>query len=60
MQQIIDYAYSRIAEVNEENVAEMITWAHYFGFDALVGICSEFIMKNLTAKNCISYMMEAR
>lgn len=60
MQNIIDYAYSEVAEIDEDNVTEVLTWAHYFGYDELVDICSAFIMKNLNTNNCISYMLHAR
>lgn len=60
MQNIIDYAYSRVAEVSGENVTEVLTWAHYFGYEALVDICASFILKHLNAENCISHMLYAR
>lgn len=60
MQNIIEYAYSRMAEVNADNVTEVMMWAHYFGYETLVDICASFILKNLDAENCISYMLDAR
>lgn len=60
MQTIINYAYSRVADINEENVTEVMKWAHYFGYERLVAICSAFVLNRLNADNCISYMLDAR
>lgn len=49
-----------MAEVNVDNVTEVMMWAHYFGYDTLVDICASFILKNLNAENAISYMLDAR
>lgn len=60
MQRIVDYIYTRVADLTEDNIVDMITWAHYFGLETLVDICASFVLRILQAENCISYMLIAK
>lgn len=60
MQNIIDFAYSRMLNVNETNVFAILTSAHYIGIKALETLCSDFIVQWLNPGNCISCMLMAR
>lgn len=33
---------------------------HYFGYEALLDLCASFILKHLSAENCILYMLDAQ
>lgn len=60
MQKIVDFVYTRIVELTEEIVVDMITWAHYFGLETLVDICGSFVLRILTPENSIFYMLMAK
>lgn len=57
MEQIINYAYLRECEIDEENVRELFTCADYCGIMGLVQRCIDFLTKILGPKNCISVML---
>ena len=60
MQSIIDFAYSRNAHINEENVCDLIQLADYFGMNRLVALCVTFIVEMMRPQNCISLMLMSR
>lgn len=60
MQKIVDYIYSRTTDLTEENIVDIIKWAHYFGLDSLVDVCASYVLKILEPENCILYMLIAK
>lgn len=60
MQTIVDFAYSRTARITDENVAEIITIAHYFGIRRLEEMCSKYIKGILNRENCIWLWLHLR
>lgn len=53
MKMIIDYAYLRRCELNEENVYEMLVVSDYVGMLGLHKLCIEFMERMLRSDNVI-------
>lgn len=60
LQNIVDFVYARVVDINEKNVIELIITADYFGYKTLVDHCANFIVNILNSENCISLMLMAR
>jgi kelch-like protein 10 len=53
MQLIINYAYTTEAEVNEDNVSQILSVADRFCVGGLIKMCCDFMEKNLCVENCL-------
>lgn len=53
MQNILDFAYLRECQLDENNVYEMITISDYVGMMGLVKNCCDFMISILRPENCI-------
>lgn len=60
MQAMVDFAYSRLAAVTDENVAEILTVAHYLGIRRLEDLCCNYIKTMLNPDNCIWLWLHLR
>lgn len=60
MECVINFAYTFICDINEENLCELLSTAEYFCYISLVDRCAEFIKSILNSKNCISLMLMTR
>lgn len=56
MAKIIDYAYLRSCELNEENVVEILVTADYLALKSLIDYCIQYLIDHLTPKNAINVM----
>ena len=60
MDQIIEYAYTRTADVNSENVERLLPTADQFHVLGLVKECTSFLASQLAFDNCIGIYNFAR
>nr|XP_031847034.1 kelch-like protein 10 isoform X2 [Nomia melanderi] len=60
MNLLLEYAYLRSINVNNENVHQLLITADYLNILGVLEICSEFLKQNLAPENCISVMRFAR
>jgi len=60
MEVVIEYAYTRDANVNAENVEELLPVADHLHIIGLVKSCCEFLKANLSVENCIGIRNYAR
>ncbi|KAH8283387.1 hypothetical protein KR054_002070 [Drosophila jambulina] len=60
MNGVIQYAYLRQTNINDENVHELLICADYVGMVGLVKQCKEYLSHTLTPENCVSIMGFAR
>lgn len=56
MAKIIDYAYLRSCELNEENVFEILVIADYLALTSLIDYCIQYLVDHFKPKNCINIM----
>lgn len=56
MEQIIQYAYLRKCNINNDNVHELLISADYVGVIGLVLLCKRFLAQALSPENCVSVM----
>uniref|UniRef100_A0A336K738 Kelch-like protein diablo n=1 Tax=Culicoides sonorensis TaxID=179676 RepID=A0A336K738_CULSO len=57
MHQIINYAYLRDCEIDQENIYELFTCADYCGITGLIQRCIDFLRQMLVPTNCINIML---
>jgi kelch-like protein 10 len=60
MDMIMDYAYSKTADINEDNVCELLAVSDYLSVLGLRQLCCNFLKNKLDINNCISIMLLAR
>ncbi|KAH8251456.1 hypothetical protein KR038_000164 [Drosophila bunnanda] len=60
MNGVIQYAYLRQTNINDENVHELLICADYVGMVGLVKQCKDYLSHTLTPENCVSIMGFAR
>lgn len=60
MNSVIEYAYLRRTNVNEDNVHELLICADYVGMVGLVRQCKDYLSRTLSPENCVSIMGFAR
>ena len=60
MEQILEYAYLRSLNLNQENVCQLLKAADYLGILEIVDLCCDFLKANLLPENCIGIMYFAR
>jgi kelch-like protein 10 len=60
MNLILEYAYLRFVEINEENVEELLVSADYLSVLGLHELCCDFLRSRLAVENCIGIMKFAR
>ncbi|XP_050311908.1 kelch-like protein 10 [Anthonomus grandis grandis] len=53
---IIDYAYTRNCVINKSNVFELLKYADQYEILDVVEKCCEFLVKDLTASNCLQVL----
>jgi kelch-like protein 10 len=60
MSSILEYAYLRFVDINQENVQELLVSADYLSVLGLHELCCDFLRSRLDIENCISIMKFAR
>ncbi|XP_076181588.1 kelch-like protein 10 isoform X2 [Ptiloglossa arizonensis] len=60
MNLLLEYAYLRSINVNNENVCQLLVTADYLNILGVLDLCCEFLKKNLAPENCITVMRFAR
>lgn len=60
MNSVIEYAYLRRTNVNDDNVHELLICADYVGMVGLVKQCKDYLSLTLSPENCVSIMGFAR
>jgi kelch-like protein 10 len=60
MSLILDYAYRRSVDINQENVRALLVSADYLCMPGLLELCCEFLKSMLSPENCIGIMRFAR
>jgi hypothetical protein len=60
MSLILEYAYMRSVDINQENVCTLLVSANYFSVLGLFEFCCDFLKNMLTPENCIGIMLFAR
>lgn len=60
MESIVEFVYTSKCDVNQKNLAELLTTAEYFCLFPLIDYCSAFILSILSMKNCVSLMCLTR
>ncbi|ESO05500.1 hypothetical protein HELRODRAFT_171137 [Helobdella robusta] len=53
LDEIVNYVYSGIAEVNRDNAQELLTAAHLLQFNEIVEACCDFLRAHLHPSNCL-------
>lgn len=53
LESIINFAYSGVVHVNEDNVNELLPAADQFNVEGIVRECIEFLLRNMKTENCI-------
>ncbi|UYV61522.1 hypothetical protein LAZ67_1005149 [Cordylochernes scorpioides] len=56
---ILEYVYTKRANVSMSNVASMIPAAEQFKLPGIAEICSQFLIKNMNIDNCIGIFLMA-
>ncbi|XP_071580857.1 kelch-like protein 10 isoform X3 [Temnothorax nylanderi] len=60
MNLLLEYAYLRSIDVNQENVCELLTTADYLSIVGVLDLCCDYLRDNLAPENCIGVMRFAR
>ncbi|CAK9832872.1 Kelch-like protein 10 [Anthophora retusa] len=60
MNLLLEYAYLRSINVNNENVCQLLVTADYLNILGVLDLCYEYLKQNLAPENCISVMRFAR
>lgn len=60
LEMVIDFAYTREADITAENVEELLPVADHLHIIGLVKACCQFLKANLTFENCIGIRNFAR
>jgi kelch-like protein 10 len=60
MRLLLDYAYMRCVDINQENVRTFLVSADFLDMPDLLEHCCDFLKSTLTPENCISTMRLAR
>ncbi|XP_043590171.1 kelch-like protein 10 isoform X1 [Bombus pyrosoma] len=60
MNLLLEYAYLRSINVNNENVCQLLVTADYLNILGVLDFCCEYLKQNLAPENCISIMRFAR
>jgi kelch-like protein 10 len=60
MSLILEYAYRRSVDINQENVRTLLVSADYLSVPGLLELCCDFLKSILTPENCIGIMLFAR
>ncbi|XP_017760257.1 PREDICTED: kelch-like protein 10 [Eufriesea mexicana] len=60
MNLLLEYAYLRSINVNNENVCQLLVTADYLNILGVLDFCCEYLKQSLAAENCISIMRFAR
>jgi kelch-like protein 10 len=60
MSLILEYAYMRSVDINQENVCTLLVSADYLSVPGLLELCCDFLKSMLTPENCIGIMLFAR
>ncbi|KAF3424065.1 hypothetical protein E2986_07162, partial [Frieseomelitta varia] len=60
MNLLLEYAYLRSINVNNENVCQLLVTADYLNILGVLDFCCEYLKQNLAPGNCISIMRFAR
>lgn len=60
MELIVNYAYTREAHINSENVEELLPIADYLHILGLLKLCCQYLESNLSVENCIGIRAFAR
>jgi kelch-like protein 10 len=60
MSLILDYAYMRSVDINQENACTLLVSADYLSVLGLLELCCDFLKSTLTPENCIGIMLFAR
>jgi hypothetical protein len=61
MELVIKFAYLRdVSGINDTNVVEMLIVSDYLGVLVLMKHCIDFIIRNLSPKNCVIMWMLSR
>jgi len=50
---LVDFSYTQTVPLEPETVCDLIVVADYYGFDAVVELATEYIIKQLSIKSCI-------
>ena len=59
IEELLNYVYTREAEISEENAEELFVLADYFDIPSLKECCAEFLMINLKPLNCLAIQIFA-
>jgi kelch-like protein 10 len=60
MSLILEYAYMRSVDINQENVSTLFVSADYLIMPGLLELCCDFLKSIFTPENCIGIMLFAR
>lgn len=60
LKEILDFAYLRQADINTNNVEDLLEWADYLNIDKLVRLCCHFMIERINVDKCLSLMNVAR
>ena len=53
LEAIINFAYSDVVQINNDNVNELLPAADQFNVKCVVNECVDFLLRNITAENCV-------
>lgn len=53
LESIINFAYSGVVQINEDNVNDLLPAADQFNVEGIVRECIDFLLRNMKTENCI-------
>lgn len=59
LQLLIEYCYTGVIELNEDNVETLLSTASLLQLQAVVGVCCQFLLDHLHPSNCIGISLFA-
>jgi kelch-like protein 10 len=60
MKKILDYAYLKRVNINNDNVCELLVTSDYLCVEDVLELCCNFLKNTLDLENCIGIMRFAR
>jgi kelch-like protein 10 len=60
MTQILDYAYLKRVDINNDNVCELLVTSDYLWVEDVLELCCDFLKNTLELENCIGIMRFAK
>jgi kelch-like protein 10 len=60
MTQILDYAYLKTVDINNDNVCQLLVTSDYLCVVGVLELCCDFLKNALDLENCIGIMRFAR